>query len=377
VVAAVGASLLVWAVRADAAWFDRHFAPSFHDARDVQLRTLLIVRLAAALAGVVALTAGRRLAGSVFARITFVRGLALAAPTMAAALLALGAGELILRRSPTLEIQKIDPRREPLRRPDPQLGWDYAPGRIGRGAPAGSMIAYALDAAGFRVARADAPVDPARPTILFAGESFILGQGLQWPETIPAQVEAATGLQSANLGVEGYATDQSYLRLRRAWPAFQRPQAVVFLFMPQIFSRNLDVDRPHLTPGLVLAPAQRRSRLAQVLRRAVPYRTEGEMDRGVAMTRAVLASAAAMARDRGAAFLVVVPQPRPESPAESALRRRVLDAASLPYVVVPMDPSWRLPRNRHPNARGAQAIAQAILRGLAAQDPRFKSLSAS
>jgi hypothetical protein len=171
--------------------------------------------------------------------------------------------------------------------------------------------------------------------------------------------------------VEGYATDQSYLRLRRAWPAFQRPTAVVFLFMPQIFSRNLDEDRPHLTPALTLAPARRRSRLAQVLRRAIPYRTEPEMDRGVAMTRAALTAAAALAHERGAAFLVVVPQPRPESPAERALRRRVLDAAGLPYVVVPMDPSWRLPRNRHPNARGAQAIAQAITRGLAAQDPQF------
>jgi hypothetical protein len=371
VIAALGASLLIWAVRADAAWFDRHFAPSFHHTRDVQLRTLLIVRFAAAFAGVVALTIGPGVAGRVFARITFARGVALAAPTLAAVLLALGVGELILRCSPTLEIQRIDPRREPLRRPDPQLGWDYARGRAGYGAPAGRTVAYAIDAAGFRVSRADRPVDPARPAILFAGESFILGQGLHWPETIPAQVEAATGLQSANLGVEGYATDQSYLRLRRAWPAFRKPQAVVFLFMPQIFSRNLDADRPHLTPRLALAPAQRRSRLVQVLRRGVPYRTEGEMDRGVAMTRAALTSAAAMARERGAAFLVVVPQPRPESPAERALRRRVLDAAGLPYVVVPMEASWRLPRNRHPNARGAQAIAHAIVRGLAARDPRF------
>jgi len=374
-VAALGLALLLWAACADAAWMDRHLTPSFHHPRETQLRTLLIVRLAAAFAGVVALTAGRALAGRIFARRTVAQALGRAAPTLVAVALALGASELILRLAPGLDLQRIDTGREPLRRPDPVLGWDYAPGRTAYGAPAGRRVAYALDPAGFRVARGDRPVDPSRPTILFAGESFMLGQGLDWAQTIPAQVEAATGLQSANLGVEGYGTDQSYLRLRRVWPAFQRPAAVVFLVMPSIFARNLDTDRPHLTPGLTLAPPDRSLRLVQILRRAAPYRTQAEIDRGVAMTREVLAASAAMARARGAAFLVVVPQPRRESLAERALRRRVLDAAGLPYVLVPLDPAWRLPGNRHPDARGAQAIAQAIVRELRARDPRFRTLA--
>jgi len=42
------------------------------------------------------------------------------------------------------------------------------------------------------------------------------------------------------------------------------------------------------------------------------------------------------------------------------LRRRILDNASIPYVLVEIDSSWRLPWDRHPNARAARAIATAI-----------------
>ena len=358
------------AVCADTAWFDRHFTPSFHRTRGDQLRILLNVRLAAAGVGFALLTVGRALAGRLFARVTLVQVLTWAAPTLAAVVLALGVSELILRRVPDMALQQIDVLREPVRRPDPELAWDYQPGAR-HGAPVGRRTTYMLDPAGFRVAAADRPVDPTKPTVLFAGESFVLGQGLEWPQTIPAQVEAATGVQSANLGVEGYATDQSYLRLRRVWPAFRQPAAVVFLVMPQIFSRNLDTDRPHLTPGLSLDPADGNWRLVQVMRRAAPYRTQGEMAAGVAMTRNVLAATAAMARSKGAVMLIVVPQPRAESPAEQALRHRLLDGLGVPVVVVPLDPAWRLPNNRHPDARGAAVIAEAVTRELRARDRRF------
>jgi hypothetical protein len=55
-----------------------------------------------------------------------------------------------------------------------------------------------------------------------------------------------------------------------------------------------------------------------------------------------------------------VPQLRPETPVEAELRRRVLDEAGLPYVVVRIDPSWLIPRNRHPDARASRAMARAV-----------------
>ena len=93
------------------------------------------------------------------------------------------------------------------------------------------------------------PVDPARTTILFAGESVMLGEGLNWDETIPAQVGALMEVQSANLAVHGYATDKSYLRVESELPRFQRPVALVTLFMTALLGRNL-VDQAPQGRGL-------------------------------------------------------------------------------------------------------------------------------
>ncbi len=120
---------------------------------------------------------------------------------------------------------------EPLRRQDPRLGWTFVPGRIGQKMVGGRVIDYAFDPAGYRVRRVEEPVDPERPTILFAGESVMVGEGLTWEESVPAQVGAMMGVQSANLAVDGFATDQAYLRLEAEMPRFRRPVAVVMLFM--------------------------------------------------------------------------------------------------------------------------------------------------
>jgi hypothetical protein len=169
-----------------------------------------------------------------------------------------------------------------------------------------------------------------------------------------------TRVQSANLAVEGYATDQAYLRLKDEWPRFRRPVAVVALFMPSLFHRNLDTDRPHLAAGLAWRPEVEEWRLWEVARRLVPYKRDREIEAGVTMTREALADTVAMARRRGAVPLILVPQLTPETPTERALRRRILDEPGLPYVLVTVDPSWRIPNNRHPDARAAQAIARVV-----------------
>src|SRR5260370_16254156 len=99
----------------------------------------------------------------------------------------------------------------------------------------------------------------------------MVGHGLTWEESVPAQVGALLGMQSANLAVHGFASDQAYLRLLAELPRFGRPAAVVSLFMPALFDRNLDDDRPHLGPGLVWMPAERHWRLAEIARLPPPY----------------------------------------------------------------------------------------------------------
>ena len=107
-------------------------------------------------------------------------------------------------------------------------------------------------------------------------------------------------------------------------------------------------------------PAVHRLWFRALLRFAVPYHSETDIEQGIRTTRAALIATAALARQRGAIALVVDPQYGPETPVERMLRHRVLDEAGVAYVRVPLDPSWHLKGDLHPNARAAHAIAVAM-----------------
>jgi len=354
-VALCGIALIALALAFTQGWLDRHILPSFYVMRRWYVVLESSARVALAALGVLMLLVARRR----IARLLAQRPSAVIAGAVAA-LLAIAAGQITLAwLHPST--QWLLASVEPLRRPDPRLGWTFVPGREGHKTVGGRTIAFAFDAAGYRVRRVDQPVDPARPTMLFAGESVMLGEGLNWDETIPAQVGAVTGVQSANLAVHGYATDQAYLRLEADLPRFQRPVAVVTLFMTALLGRNLDDNRPHLGPGLVWLPAVPHARLMSLATLIVPFRREATVERGIAMTRDVLRATAALAASRGATPLIVVPQFGREDEHERTLRRRILDDAGLPYLYVTFDDDgWRIPGDLHPNAPTARRIAVAI-----------------
>ena len=354
VVALAGIGLIVLAIVLTQGWFDRHLLPSFYLMRRWYVFIQSSARAALALAGVFLLLVARPRIG----RLAAERPSALIAAAIAA-VLAVAAGQVVLswqHPSAGWLLSSV----EPLRRPDPRLGWTFIPGREGHKTVAGRTISFAFDAAGYRVRGVDEPVDPARPAILFAGESVMVGEGLNWEETIPARVGALMNVQSANLAVHGYATDQAYLRVEAELPRFQRPVAVVTLFMTALLGRNLDDNRPHLGPGLIWRPAVRHSRLMSLATLIVPYRRETTVERGIALTSDVLRATASLASARGAAPLIVVPQFNREDDLERTLRRRVLDDAGLPYVFVEFDDGWRIPGDLHPNAATARRIAVAI-----------------
>jgi len=284
-----------------------------------------------------------------------------------ALLLALGASELVLSRVHLRPAEWLSAKDEPRRQPDPRLGWTWVPERTGHKSIGGRVIDYAIDRAGYRVSRMDVPVDPERPTILFTGESVMFGEGLTYAESIPAQVGAMMGVQTANLAVHGYGNDQAYLRLQTELPHFRQPVAVVSLFMTALFGRNLDQDRPHLGPGLIWLPAEQRSRLSSLAKLLVPYRADPTVERGVRVTQEVLRATSQLARAHGATPLLVVLQFGREEQAEQMLSRRILDNADIPYVFVDIESSWRLAWDRHPNARAARAIASAIVSELRGQ----------
>lgn len=355
VIACLGAALITGALVAHQAWLDQHVLPSFLFPHEWYVHAETAIRIAMGLGGVWLIVSTRPRVGRLVARAP-----ATALWTLIAVVLSLAASEMALREMRLRPTEWLSPDEEPRRQPDPRLGWTLVPARAGHNTIAQRNIEYAIDAAGYRVGRVDEPVDPARPTIVFTGESVMFGEGLTWPESIPAQVNAMTGIQSAVLAVHGFGNDQAFLRLQAELPRFREPIAVVSLFMPALFGRNLDRDRPHLDPGLVWQPAEPRSRLVSLGMMLVPYRSEETIARGVQVTREVLQATIALARTRGATAVIIVPQFGIESDTERMLRQRVLDEGRVPYVLVPIDASWRLPWDRHPDARAAQAMAAAI-----------------
>ena len=350
----VAGALIVCAVATNQSWLDRHFLPSFLFPREWYVRLELIVRLAMAIAGAYLLRLAPRI-GQLAARAP--AGLM---SVSVAALLALGATEPALRRMQLQPMQWLRPDEEPLRVADARLGWTLAAGRVGRATAGGRELEYAIDPSGYRVRDAAHPVDLSRPAAIFIGESVMFGEGLTWDESVPGQVEARVGVPAAVLAVHGFGNDQAYLRLEAELPRFERPVAVVSLFATTLFGRNLDDRRPHLGRGLVWQPARSEWRLQSLARLIVPYHGDGVIDDGVEVTREVLRATARLARARGAAALILVPQFGPEDEAERALRRRVVDESGVPFVFVEMDSSWRLPWDRHPDPRGARAMAEAI-----------------
>lgn len=361
-VATIGIACLAIALGANQRWLDRHFLPSFLWPRHWYTLIETSVRVGLAGLGAWIVTGARTRAGR-FAQ----RAPAVALHSLLACALALGAAEAALKYVKLQPGEWLFRDEEPKRQPDPKLGWVFVPSRAGHKVIGGRDIAYTFDSRGYRVASLDASVDLDRPTILFTGESVMVGEGLNWEETIPARVGAALGIQTANLAVHGYSTDQSYMRLEAELPRFKQPVAVVALFMTGLFGRNLDRDRPSLGPGLAWRPARPRARLPSLLQIFVPYRSDGAITTGVRLTREGLRATAMLARAHGATPMILVPQFGHDDPRDAALRHDILDGTRLPYVFVELDPTWRIPWDRHPDARAARAIAAAVAARLQAR----------
>ena len=355
VIAALGVTCLAIAVGANQRWLDRHFLPSFLLPRAWFVLIETTARVGLAVLGARLVTAVRRRAGRFVQREPV-----LAASVVAAVLLAFGAGELALEYKKVQPAEWFFPDEEPRRQVDARLGWTFVPSRTGHMAIGGRDITYTFDAHGYRVRSLDEPVDFERPSILFTGESVMVGEGLTWDETIAARAGETLGLQPANLAVHGYSIDQAYMRLETELPRFRAPVAVVSLFMTELFGRNLDRDRPYLASGLLWQPARSRSRLRSLAGIFVPYRSDATIEHGIRDTREVLRATAALAAAHGAAPLIVVPQFGHADERDQMLRRRFFDGTGLAAVFVEIDPGWRLAWDRHPDARAARTIADAI-----------------
>jgi hypothetical protein len=364
-----GIGLIVLAIAMDRAWLDRHVLPHMFLTRGQQLLWWALERGTVLIAGLALIALLRpRIARAVRRG----GGRALASHSLfilMAVVFSLVACELILRTSWWRGIDHWAATEEPLRTADARLGWKLVGGRSGVERFNERTILYHVDADGHRIGDPRRPLDHAQPAILFTGESIMLGFRLNWPETIAGRTEALTGIQAANLAVNGYGTDQAFLRLHDELPRFARPAAVVALFAPSLFERNLDDDRPHIDAALRWHAGRPTLKLERLMKNVALYHSVAAIEQAMAATSAVLRETVREARARHAAVLILVPCFAPEQPTEAAIRRRVLDDAGLPYLQVMLDPRWRLAGDRHPDAHADRIMARAIVIALARQHP--------
>jgi hypothetical protein len=364
-----GAALIGWSAIADAHWAERHVLPAYCAtnqgewafARAVPwvaaaLGVLAIWKLAPALAALVERASLRRQAGAL-------AGIAVAVAA------SLAVGEAIARwthdrvmlggRAPAAE-----KRETAMTRVDARLGWSYFPGRTTWTRMGDRAVSYAIDAYGDRAASSAGRPDPARPTILFAGESIAFGYGLPWEETFPYLVGRDLGVQPVNLAVVGYGNDQAHLRVLDALPRFARPLAVVTLFIPDQMKRNVDSWRPRLGLGpggaLVPVPASGGARLSRLLAE-LPFHGDGAST----VTAAILRATAEAARARGAFPLFVVTNYGAaclHQDGEPWIVDELFVRQGLPFVRVDLEREDLLPEalERHPGSRGARKIARAV-----------------
>jgi hypothetical protein len=371
-VALPGVALLAFAAYADQRWFDRHCVHPFYlwppNWYLPALRTALVG------GGALFVFVLRPWAGRAAERLGLSGTLAATARIGIAAVLAVGASELVLRGFDKEDKDTPHPRLEThLGKPDPRLGWIFVPHRTTDVQLSSKLprIRYAVDAHGDRARSADWLEDPARPTIVLTGESVAVGHGLEWPDTIAAQLETLTGAQVVVAAVGGYASDQAHLRALDTLARLQHPIAVVSIFVPVMLSRTVQDYRPRLVlsegGGLVPAPPARNgSRLRNLVVNELRYMSEEKLQRAFAVTRAIHEATARAAAARGAKMLFVVPSYGPRRAAaehpEAWIVRATLEG--LPHVVVDLALERLMPHDGHPDPQGAREIAQAIAEGI-------------
>jgi len=366
---ACGAALVVWAFRSNAAWFERHVLPNYCALSPATHVFEWVARGAAAALGIALVVLFRPKLARWAARADGAAVAKTATRFVVPALLALVVCDGFLRWKEGRHSLATERGLPPMR--IDETG-NYAP--VASSATEwdveGRMIRYETDADGNRALRSTDVVDKSAPSILFAGESVAQGWGVAYEDGYAPIVARAMGLQSVNLSVTGFSNDQAYLRLREALPSFARPVAVVMLVLPVQLARSVSDRRQRLALDargrLEIVPPSSSLFRTSPLVGLVPYHP----DEAISLTRAILRATADAARERGVRALFVFtnfgPACLPDEGGTSRLERDLFDGLDVTHVRVDITPPLMIlpPKEPHPNEKGHQAIAAAVLAAL-------------
>jgi len=123
---------------------------------------------------------------------------------------------------------------------DKDLGWDY-----------NQNAKYHLDenwfffnSKGFRIESPNKKIDFLKPRILFIGGSITFGHGLSYENTYASKIGhlLKNRFEIVNLGVQGYGTDQTLIKLIKHID-YINPLIIVYTFIPDHINRNVNFNR--------------------------------------------------------------------------------------------------------------------------------------
>jgi len=157
--------------------------------------------------------------------------------------------EVAFRRSGIPFRAEWTPSETAIARFDSVLGWSYVPDRSVTQAIGDTTWDIHFDANGIRVPCQGCVLSDTTPSVLFIGDSFVMGHGLPYEQTFVGRIAGTSGFpfQAVNLGVQAYGTDQSYLALTRYLHRFNT-KAVVYTFIVLHVQRNGIYDQRMLSP---------------------------------------------------------------------------------------------------------------------------------
>lgn len=366
---ACGMALIVWALWSNAGWFDRHVLPNYCPRSASTLAYETIARWTAAALGAFVVLVVRPKLVRMFRRPRGRGFWRMAGHIAIAVMLALVSCDLFLRWKESKLRLEDEPGLPPMRI-DETGNYVPIPSRAKQSEMAGREIRYEIDADGNRAATMTRTADPEAPTVLFTGESIAMGYGVAYEHSYPYLVGRAMGIQSVNVSVTGFSSDQAYLRLRDALPKFERPLAVVTLVLPEQIERNVNDRRQRLALDqmgrLELLPMSNSPLRTSPLWKLVPYHS----DQAIALTRAILRATDGLARARGARSLFVLTNFGPPCLAEfggvSRLEHTLFSGLDVAHLRVDIPEPFMIkpPNEVHPNEKGHESIAAAIVRAL-------------
>ena len=307
---------------------------------------------------------------------------------LALASLALGVGtlEIGLRLAGRPFGNAREPSEYRLAQFDPELGWSYRPG-LSASQRVGSVdrrAVYHFDAEGLRVPSPEHRRDPLRRELLLVGDSFAMGHGVAYADSLAGRLAAQPALpyDVVNLGVQGFGTDQAMLQLERHLPHHDAA-VVVYVFLCDHVARNASGDRRLLRPARRFLGTKPLFALApdgslEQLREPLPYSELGYSRLAASLailwtgygpvpslelTRALVSRMRNASEERGARFMVVHWARR-----QTERSCGLAPFASMPGLQVidtrdgaPDDfARWTIPGDGHPDERAHAWVAERV-----------------